>query len=170
MMAMTTATAPAARASSTAAAEEAQLVLSLEIGGRLCGVPVPRVRDVIRAERIARVPLAPPGIAGVLNLRGRIVTAVDLRNRLGLPPAEEDAVRMSVVVEQDGELYSLLADAVRDVLALPPDAREEAPATLRGPWREHATAVHRLDGALLIELDTDKLLAFGAKNPNETRW
>jgi purine-binding chemotaxis protein CheW len=76
---------------------------------------------------------------------------------------------MSVVVEQDGELYSLLADAVQDVLTLPPDAREEAPPTLRGTWREHALAVHRLDGALLIELDTDRLLAFGARAPSDAR-
>lgn len=142
---------------------EPRLVLSLMVGGRLCGLPVPRVRDVLREQTIATVPLAPPGVAGVLNLRGRIVTAVDLRSRLGLPPAEPGSPRMSVVVEQDGELYSLLADAVREVLPLPPDAQDEAPATLRGPWRDHSVAVHRLDDGLLIELDPDRLLAFGAR-------
>ncbi|NKE43300.1 chemotaxis protein CheW [Roseomonas frigidaquae] len=146
----------------TMVADEARMLLTLEVGGRLCGVPVPRIRDVIRCERIARVPMAPAGVAGVLNLRGRIVTAVDLRERLGLPPADADAQRMSVVVEQQAELYSLLADSVGDVLTLPPETRTDVPTTLRGAWREHAVAVHRLDDQLLIELDTDRLLAFGA--------
>jgi purine-binding chemotaxis protein CheW len=144
-------------------AAEPALLLSLMVGGRLCGIPVPRVRDVLRNEQITRVPLAPSGVAGVLNLRGRIVTAVDLRNRLGLPPGEDIASRMSVVVEHHGELYSLLADSVREVLAMPPELREDPPATLGEIWRAHASAVHRLEGELLIELDTDALLAFGAQ-------
>ncbi len=148
---------------------EPRLVLSLMVGGRLCGLPVPRVRDVLREQTICKVPHAPPGVAGVLNLRGRIVTAVDLRSRLGLPPAEPGSPRMSVVVEQDGELYSLLADAVREVLPLPPDAQDEAPATLRGPWRDHSVAVHRLTDGLLIELDPDRLLAFGARRDADGR-
>ncbi|NKC34617.1 chemotaxis protein CheW [Roseomonas sp. BU-1] len=149
--------------------DEPRLLLTLEVGGRMCGVPVPRVRDVIRCERIARVPLAPPGVAGVLNLRGRIVTAVDLRERLGLPPADPGAQRMSVVVEQQTELYSLLADKVGDVLTLASDLRTDVPNTLRGAWREHAVAVHRLEDQLLIELDTDRLLAFGACAPVDAR-
>jgi purine-binding chemotaxis protein CheW len=153
----------------SATVEERQLLLSLELGGRLCGVPVPRVRDVQRAERIAPVPLAPPGVAGVLNLRGRIVTAIDLRERLGLPAAEAGSARISIVVEQDGELYSLLADAVGEVVSPPSDAREDLPPTLRAAWRDHAIAVHRLDDTLLIELDPDRLLAFGARAAGEAR-
>jgi purine-binding chemotaxis protein CheW len=148
---------------------ESTLLLSLQLGGRLCGVPVPRVRDVQRAERIACVPLAPPGVAGVLNLRGRIVTAIELRERLGLPAPEPGTPRMSVVVEHEGELYSLLADGVGEVLTPPPDAREELPPTLRQSWREHAVAVHRLDQGLLIELDPDRLLAIGARVGGDAR-
>ncbi|MCQ4161977.1 chemotaxis protein CheW [Roseomonas sp. GC11] len=161
--------APPARGAAEAGAGEPRLLLTLLVGGRLCGIAVPRVRDVLRGEQIARVPLAPPGVAGVLNLRGRIVTAVDLRQRLRLPPAEPGAARMSVVVEHEGELYSLLADAVREVLALPPEVREDAPATLGEAWREHACAVHRLEEGLLIELDTDRLLAFGARAAADPR-
>ncbi|MGG5812539.1 chemotaxis protein CheW [Falsiroseomonas sp. CW058] len=153
----------------TAASDEARLLLTMQVDGRLCGVPVPQVRDVIRSEHIARVPLAASGVAGVLNLRGRIVTAVDLRDRLGLPPAAAGTKRMSVVVEDQGELYSLLADDVGEVLSLPPDSREEVPHTLRGPWREHAVAVHRLEERLLIELSPERLLAFGARQPAEAR-
>ena len=153
----------------TATDTETHLLLTLTVGGRRCGLPVSRIRDVIRCERIARVPLAPTGVAGVLNLRGRIVTAIDMRDRLGLPPAEPDAQRMSVVVEQQSELYSLLADEVGDVLAPPAEARADVPHTLRGPWREHAVAVHRLDDGLLIELDADRILAFGARAAAEMR-
>lgn len=152
-----------------AAEGEPRLLLTLLVDGRLCGIPVPRVRDVLRGDQIARVPLAPPGVAGVLNLRGRIVTAVDLRNRLGLPPAESGAGGMSVVVEHEGELYSLLADDVREVLSLSADVREDAPATLSEAWREHTSAVHRLEGGLLIELDTERLLAFGARAVADSR-
>jgi purine-binding chemotaxis protein CheW len=145
------------------------LLLTLTIGGRLCGIPVPRVRDVLSGQHIARIPQAPVEVAGVLNLRGRIVTALDLRRCLGLPPAEAEAPRMSVVVEQEGELYSLLADTVREVLSIAPEAREDLPETLGGLWREHAVAVHPLDGELLIELDTDRLLAVGSRATSERR-
>lgn len=148
-----------ARAAETAP----RLLLSLTLAGRLCGIPVPRVRDVLAGQAIARIPLAPPEVAGVLNLRGRIVTALDLRRRLGLPPAGPEVRPMSVVVEREGELYSLLADSVREVLTMPAEAREEPPATLGDVWREHAVAVHRLESELLIELDPDRLLALGSR-------
>jgi purine-binding chemotaxis protein CheW len=144
----------------TAANERETLLLTIEVDGRLCGVPVPQIRDVMRCDHIACVPLAPEGVAGVLNLRGRIVTAVDLRARLGLAPAAADAPRMNVVVEDGGELYSLLADEVGEVLSLPESTREEVPPTLRGAWRDHAIAVHRLPERLLIELEPKRLLAF----------
>ncbi|MFC4170134.1 chemotaxis protein CheW [Teichococcus aestuarii] len=140
---------------------EPRLLLGLTLAGRFCGLPVPCVRDVLRGEAITRVPLAPPGVAGVLNLRGRIVTAVELRSRLGLPAAEPGAARMSIVVEHEGELYSLLADAVREVLPVPPEARAMAPETLGEAWRGHVAAIHQLAEGLLIELDPARLLAFG---------
>ncbi|MFC0386638.1 chemotaxis protein CheW [Muricoccus vinaceus] len=144
-----------------AAVDDSRLLLTIQIGGRLCGIPVPCVRDVLRAEAITRVPLAPAGVAGVLNLRGRIVTAVELRSRLGLPPAEKGAPRMSIIVEHDAELYSLVVDGVREVISISSERREEAPATLAETWRAHTTAVYQLDGDLLIELDPARLLAFG---------
>lgn len=142
-------------------AAEPRLLLGLTIDGRYCGLPVPCVRDVLRGEAITRVPLAPPGVAGVLNLRGRIVTAVELRSRLGLPPAPDGTPRMSIVVEHAGELYSLLADGVREVLPVSPEAREVAPATLGEAWRPHVTAIYQLEEGLLIALDPARLLAFG---------
>ncbi len=90
------------------------------IGGQLFGLPISRVQDVFMPERLTRVPLAPPEIAGVLNLRGRIVTAIDMRRRLGLPHARATAAAsMAVGIEHKGESYGLLIDAVGEVLKLP---------------------------------------------------
>src|SRR6202023_3826356 len=87
---------------------EAGDFVSVVISGQLFGIPVLQVRDVLASQRITRVPLAPPEVAGSLNLRGRIVTAIDLRTRLRLPKREDGAKSMSVVVDQAGESYSLL--------------------------------------------------------------
>src|SRR3954463_12451357 len=84
--------------------------VTLTVADQLCGVPVLAVRDILGEQVITRIPLAPPEIAGSLNLRGRIVTAIDLPRRLHLPPAPAGQPRMSVVAEQGGELYALLVD------------------------------------------------------------
>ena len=86
--------------------------MTLTVAGQLCGVPVLAVRDILGEQSITRIPLAPPEIAGSLNLRGRIVTAIDLRRRLQPAAAPAGQQRMSVVTEQGGELYALLVDQV----------------------------------------------------------
>jgi purine-binding chemotaxis protein CheW len=143
------------------AVAEADLVLTLTVAGQHCGVPVLVVRDVLGTQTIAPIPLAPPEIEGAMNLRGRIVTAVNLRRRLGLPPRAEDARPMSVVVEQGGELYAMLADAVGEVVPLSPADRAPNPPTLDPLWRDVSRGVHRRDGQLLILLDVERLLAIG---------
>src|SRR3954471_21573302 len=160
------ASAPIAPATRRGAEEAAEVFLTLTVAGQLCGVPVLSVRDVLGAQVITRIPLAPQEVAGSLNLRGRIVTAIDLRRRLGLPPREGGGVigagSMSVVVERDGELYSLLADAVGEVLPLPPSDRAPNPPTLDPLWRDVSRGVHRLGEQLLILLDVEQVLAIGA--------
>jgi purine-binding chemotaxis protein CheW len=117
---------------------------------------------VLGAQTITRIPLAPPEVAGSLNLRGRIVTAIDLRRRLGLPPrGEAQAGPMSVVVDRDGELYSLLADEVGEVLPLPRADRAPNPPTLDPHWHEISVGVHRMDDKLLIVLDVERILTIG---------
>ncbi len=148
----------ALRASEDAADE---VYLTLTVGDTLCGVPVLAVRDVLTAQAITRIPLAPAEVAGSLNLRGRIVTAIDLRRRLGLPASAADATSMSVVVERDGELYSLLVDHVGDVVPLPRAGRAAKPPTLDPLWREVAADVHRLEDRLVILLDVERVLAIG---------
>jgi purine-binding chemotaxis protein CheW len=142
-------------------ATEADLVLTLTVAGQNCGLPVLVVRDVLGSQTITPIPLAPAEIAGAMNLRGRIVTAVDLRRRLGLPPREPGAKPMSVVVEQGGELYAMLADQVGEVVPLAAEERAPNPPTLEPLWRDVCRGVHRRDGQLLILLDVERLLAIG---------
>jgi len=151
-------------------AEAAELFLTLSVAGQLCGVPVLAVREVLGPQAITRIPLAPPEVAGSLNLRGRIVTAIDLRRRLGLPPrlAPQQPARspgecgsMGVVVERDGELYSLLADQVGEVLPLPQADRAPYPPTFDPLWRDISMGVHRQGERLLIALDVGRVLAIG---------
>jgi purine-binding chemotaxis protein CheW len=133
--------------------------VTLTVGDQLCGVPVLAVRDVLGPQTITRIPLAPPEIAGSLNLRGRIVTAIDLRRRLRLSPAPPGMARMSVVAEQGGELYALLVDQVSEVMSLPATAFERNPPTLEPSWAAFSAGIYRLQDRLLVVLDVARLLA-----------
>jgi len=142
-----------------AAATQSQVLVTLTLADQLCGVPVLAVRDILGEQSITRIPLAPPEIAGSLNLRGRIVTAIDLRRRLGLPPLPADQKPMSVVAEQGGELYALVVDQVSEVLRLDAAAFERNPPTLGASWAAFSAGIYRLDGRLLVVLDVPRLLA-----------
>lgn len=133
--------------------------VTLSVADQLCGIPVLSVRDVLGPQIITRIPLAPFEVAGSLNLRGRIVTTIDLRRRLRLPAAPSGAAQMSVVAEQAGELYALLVDQVSEVLSLPASQFERNPPTLRQEWARYSTGIYRLQGRLLVVLDVAKLLA-----------
>ena len=128
------------------------------IGGQLFGLPISRVQDVFMPERVTRVPLSSQEIAGVLNLRGRIVTVVDMRARLGLPKSDEGKTPMAVGVDLRGESYGLLIDTIGEVLRLSEEAREENPVNLDPRMAKFAGGVYRLDGQLMVVLDVDKVL------------
>jgi purine-binding chemotaxis protein CheW len=135
--------------------------VTLAIDGQLFGVPILRVQDVFIPERLTRVPLAGPEIAGVLNLRGRIVTAIDMRRRLGLPARSGASPAMAIGVELNGESYGLLVDSVGEVLKLDDARREANPVNLVPHLARVAAGVHRLDSELLVILDVDRVLANG---------
>ncbi len=140
-----------------------EIFVTLSVADQLCGIPVLAVRDVLGPQTITRIPLAPPEVAGSLNLRGRIVTAIDLRRRLQLPPAPTGAIQMSVVAEQGGELYALLVDQVSEVLSLPSRQFEHNPPTLPAEWARYSTGIYRLQGRLLAVLDVARLLALSTE-------
>jgi purine-binding chemotaxis protein CheW len=136
--------------------------VTMTIGGQLFGIPVLQVRDVLGPQRLTKIPLAPVEVAGSLNLRGRIVTAVDVRTRLGMPARPEGMKGMSVVVDLNGEQYSLLIDQVGEVLTLDPASFEGNPPTLDPRWRDISRGIYRLQGQLLVVIDIAALLNLSA--------
>jgi purine-binding chemotaxis protein CheW len=132
------------------------------IGGQLFGLPILNVQDVFLPERLTRVPLASTEIAGVLNLRGRIVTLIDMHRLLGLGEREKNAAVMAVGVESRGESYGLLIDSVGEVLKLDDGSREPMPVNLDPRLARVCAGIHRLDGQLLVVLDVDRVLSAGA--------
>ena len=137
--------------------------VTMTIAGQLFGIPVLAIQDVLGPQQITKIPLAPREVAGALNLRGRIVTAIDVRSRLNLDAHAPDEESMSVVVDHDGELYSLIVDTVGEVLSLPNNAFEQNPPTLDTVWRDVSTGIYRLDGQLLVVFDVSRLLAISEK-------
>lgn len=136
--------------------------LSFRLGAQLFGLPLLSVQDVLDRRPLTRIPLAPPEVAGALNVRGRIITAIDVRNRVGLDPRATDSFYASIVVEHEDELYNLIVDAVGEVLELPASRYEPNPPTLDGNWKEFANGIFRLESDLMLVVDVRKLLAFAA--------
>lgn len=138
--------------------ENAKEFLTFFVAEQMFGIPVLQVQDVLRDLNVTKVPLARPEVAGTLNLRGRIVTAIDLRVRLDINNDDSKTKNMSVVVEHDDELFSLLIDRVGDVLSIEDKHLERNPATLDSKWGEISDGIYRLENRLMVILDVSKLL------------
>jgi len=142
----------------TRSEDDADAFVTFTVAGQLFGVPVMRVQDILIAEDIAPVPGGPPEVRGLINLRGRIVTVIDMRKHLSLPKAEAANKGMCVTVESRGDSYTLFVDTIGDVTTLSRNLREGNPATLDAVWRNIAEAVYRTDQGLLVALHVDRLL------------
>ena len=135
---------------------EARMV-TFELDGRLYGVDVNSVQEVLRGQTRTRVPLAPTSVAGLINLRGQVLAAMDLREQLGLPPRSADAAEpMMVVIRVDGEPIALLVDRIGAVVDVNDDSFEAPPDTLTGPTRELIRGAYKLEGELLLALDVER--------------
>ncbi|WP_316860536.1 chemotaxis protein CheW [uncultured Cohaesibacter sp.] len=132
--------------------------VTIYISEQLFGLPISRVHDVFVPESVTRVPLSQTEIAGVLNLRGRIVTAIDMRKRLGLAPHEHTGSMMAIGIEFKEESYGLIIDSVGEVLDLSEESREAVPSNLDQRWADVAAGVHRLESELMVILDVDRVL------------
>ena len=130
----------------------------------LFGVPVLQVQEVIRPQQMTRVPLAPPAVRGLINLRGQIVTAVDLRQRLELPAPEREVDAMTVVIRTADGAVSFLVDEVGEVVEVADDDRETPPETLRGAARELTQGVFKLRHELLLVLDSEQAATVAGDN------
>jgi purine-binding chemotaxis protein CheW len=132
------------------------------LDGHLFGVPVENVQEVLRSQRVTAVPLAPAEIRGLLNLRGQIVTTIDLRTRLGLPASEDESSSVNVVVRTSDGAVSLVVDRIGHVLEPPAASFESAPDTVPAAVRELVEHVCKLDDGLLLVLDTERAAGVGA--------
>ena len=132
--------------------------VSFWLEGQLLGVPVNAVQEVLNPQDIARIPRSRPEIAGLVNLRGQIVTAVDLRCRLNLPPNPSEEGSMNVVIRHKDEPFSLLVDKVDDVINVSQDLMKPVPSTLDERWREVTAGVFRLDERLFVILNVEAVL------------
>lgn len=132
--------------------------VTFRLADQWLGIPVDMVQEVLMAQRIARVPMAPTAIAGFLNLRGQIVTAIDVRTTLALPARDPAHGVMNVVVRQDGELFAFMVDDVGDVVAVDDEALEATPPTLDARWRSACQGIVRRDDDLLLILDVQAFL------------
>jgi purine-binding chemotaxis protein CheW len=126
------------------------------LNGLYFGVEVLKVQEVIRYQEMTRVPLAPVMIRGLINLRGQIVTAIDLRHRLELPARAEHELPTNVVVRSDDGAVSLLVDEIGDVVEVDENTHEPPPETLTGVARELIDGVYKLKDRLLLVLDIEK--------------
>jgi purine-binding chemotaxis protein CheW len=136
--------------------------VTASVGGQLFGLPILQVQDVFVPERITRVPLASSEICGLINLRGRIVTIVDLRIRFGFHSAADGATPMAIGIELDGESYGLLVDIVGEVLKLDAAEMEMTPINLEPRLAAVSAGIHRLEKELLLVLDLRRVLDIGS--------
>lgn len=133
------------------------------LDGHLFGVPVSSVQEVLRSQALTRVPLAPKEVSGLINLRGKIVTTVELRARLGLPPRDPDAPVINVVVRSDGgNVVSLAVDQIGDVLEPDESTFETPPETVPPEIRCLVTGVYKLEGRLMLVLNTELAITIGS--------
>ncbi len=122
------------------------------------GIDVLNVQEVLRYQQMTRVPLAPDVIEGLINLRGQIVTAVDLRKRLNVRPRDNGSAPMNIVVRSEEGAVSLLVDEISDVLQVDPASYEPPPQNLPAEQRELIEGLYKLDGRLLLILNTERVL------------
>jgi len=140
----------------TALVDEAEAFVTARLAGHWFALPISAVYEVFLLTRITQVPQSPPGIIGVLNLRGRIVTALDTRQILGFAPSPEEPT-IAIGIERAGELFGLAVDRMGDVLTSVASEREAAPANLDRRWREIVTGVQRSDNELVLLVAVDRL-------------
>lgn len=140
---------------------------TFHLGELFLGVDVLRVQEVIRPQPMTRVPLAHPVVRGLINLRGQIVTALDLRRRLALPDAPTDRPAMNVVVQSDEGAVSLLVDEIGEVLTVSDELFEQPPETLRGEARELLLGAYKLTERLLLILDPERAISLPGHSPRD---
>ena len=136
---------------------------TFRVADMFMGIELTRVQELLRYQEMTSVPLAPPAIEGLINLRGQIVTALDVRRILGLPAVEfKDTLPMNIVIQSEGGPVSLLVDEICDVLDVPPEASTPLPENMPAAYRELIEGVYQLDCGLLLILNSERVLETAA--------
>jgi len=143
---------------STAIQSRASQLCTFYLDNQMFGIDVQSVQEVIRYQQMTDIPLAPDSVCGLINLRGQIVTAIELRKRLGLPNRPEGQLPMNVVVRSDDGAVSLLVDQIGDVQESDEENFEPPPETLRGSTRQLIRGAYKMKDRLLLVLDTEKVI------------
>jgi purine-binding chemotaxis protein CheW len=138
---------------------DTQQYCTFYLGRRCFGIDVLKVQEIIRYQEMTRVPLAPVVVQGLINLRGQIVTAIDLRRRLELSDESRDQLPLNVVVRTDDGAVSLLVDEIGDVLEVPAALFERPPETLTGVARDLICGAYKLEDRLLLILDIERTVS-----------
>ena len=139
--------------------DETRQYSTFRVADMFMGIELTQVQELLRYQEMTSVPLAPKAIEGLINLRGQIVTALDVRRILGLPPIEsEDKLPMNIVIQSEGGPVSLLVDEICDVLDVPLEAPTPLPENMPALHRELIEGVYQLDSGLLLILDTHRVL------------
>jgi len=132
---------------------------TFRVADMFMGIELTRVQELLRFQEMTRVPLAPSAIEGLINLRGQIVTALDVRRILGLPVVEsEDSLPMNIVIQSEGGAVSLLVDEICDVLDVPQRASTPLPENMPAHQRDLIEEVYQLETGLLLILNTERVL------------
>jgi purine-binding chemotaxis protein CheW len=157
-------TAASSGAETTGAGGATQQFATFRVAEMFMGIELSRVQELMRYQEMTSVPLAPRVVEGLINLRGQIVTALDMRRILGLGPLEpQDAKPMIIVVQSDGGAVSLLVDEICDVLDVPLGSSTQLPENLPAEQRALLKDVYQLESRLLLVLNTDRVMATGAE-------
>ncbi len=141
--------------------------LVMRIDQQPFGMLVDNIQDVLSPMKITPIPLSPPEVKGAMNLRGRIVTAINLRSILGISDNEEKEQYRSVILEIDGNLYSIIIDSVSEVLDISDNEIDRLPENISDRWRDVSTGVYSMENELMIFLDADKLFSKNDENVEE---
>ena len=134
------------------------LYATFHVDDAFFGVDATDVQEVIRTQPMTRVPLASDEVSGLINLRGQVVVAIDMRRRLGMPEPDEGTERLNVIVRTENGPVSLIVDDIGDVLEADLDELETPPPTLTPPTRDLVSAVHQLDERLLLVIDVSRTI------------
>jgi purine-binding chemotaxis protein CheW len=144
---------------------EMQQFCTFVLDQSLFGLEVERVQEIIRYQELTRIPLAPEEVAGLINLRGQIVPAIDLRRCLRLPARTDEGLPTNVVIRTEDGALSLLVDQIGDVVDVSEDAYESSPDNLPSAVRDLIRGVYKLDGQLLLILATEAAIARATEPP-----